>query len=124
MKGEEQVLLLQLGEEKLALMRKNKLIEGKPSLPCEDFYRIEFNTDYFGQFDDIQLPRALIMIINILAGIGERTTQKSSEFSLNKEDFLTMAGLYAHVNSRFLVDSLQEIQDMEEKAMIEEIKLS
>ncbi|WJG11183.1 hypothetical protein [Aliiglaciecola sp. LCG003] len=114
---QERVISLKLGKDTLVLWRKNILVNGTPSLPNEDLYRIEFNTDHKGVFSDLTLPRALMMIINILGGIAERATRESGDYAFNKEQIMAMASMYSQVDSQFLVESLQYIHDLEFQAM-------
>jgi hypothetical protein len=114
---QERVLSLKLGKDTLVLSRKNLIVSGEPSLPNEDLYRIEFNTDHKGEFSDLSLPRALMMIINILGGIAERATRESGDYAFNKEQIMAMATMYSQVDSLFLVESLQYIHELESQAM-------
>ena len=113
----ERVLSLKLGEETLVLWRKNRLVNGKSSLPSEDLYRIEFNTDYQGCFSDLTLPRALTMAIDILTGIAERATHESGDYAYNKEQIMAMATMYSQVDSQVLLKSLEAIHQIESQAM-------
>jgi hypothetical protein len=111
------VLSLNLGDESFSLYRIKRLVDGKGSLPCEDHYQIEFNTDYQGSIKDLSLPAALIMIINMLCGIGERATHKSGEYAYTKDQIMAMASIYSQSDSLDLIDFMNEIHDLEFEAM-------
>jgi hypothetical protein len=120
--SQERVLCLKLGAETLVLWRKNQLIEGEPSLPSEDLYCIEFNTDYQGAYNDLTLPESLMMIINILGGIGERASHESGDYAYNKEQIMAMANMYSQIDNRFLLDSLLDIHEVEYQTMRSSLK--
>lgn len=114
---EQQVLSLNLGEESLVLYRMNEQVDGELTLPCEDKYHIEFDTDSRGSISELTLPGALIVVINVLCGVGERATHQAGEYGFNKEQLLAMASMYSQSDSQDLLDVMHQINDVEIASM-------
>ncbi len=109
----EMVLSLNLGGNRLKLWRKNQSEGTHVSLPSEDKYRIEYHADHHGKYDNIQLSEALIMVINILAGIAESETSESGEYRFTREQILAMSSVYSQLDSPYLVELVSTMHERE-----------
>ncbi len=117
----ECVLSLDLGNETVKLIKINSE-SYEEGLSAEDYYQVEFNTDYEGIITELSLTGALILIINILCGIGERASSRQGEYAYNREQILSMANLYSQIDSANLLDFIQDIQKQEFEAMRKALK--